>query len=69
MRAATNDKYTTASTFVSLALVNRVLSAVDAYWSVTKYNSALRAEVRMRMMKGYAGNPVAVPTARVTWTF
>jgi hypothetical protein len=57
MRAKANDYYDVASTFVSVAVINHVLSAADAFWSATRYNHALHAELRMRMQRttdGYA---------------
>jgi hypothetical protein len=57
MRAQANNYYDVASTFVSIAVLNHILSAADAFWSATRYNSALHAEVRMKMQRtpyGYA---------------
>ena len=57
MRAQANNYYDVASTFVSVAVINHILSAADAVWSATKYNSALHAELRMKMQRtpyGYA---------------
>ncbi len=49
MRAEANNNYDVASTFVSVAVINHILSAADAFWSATRYNKALHAELRMRM--------------------
>lgn len=57
MRAQANNYYDVASTFVSVAVLNHILSAADAYWSATRYNKALHAELRMKMLRtpyGYA---------------
>lgn len=48
-RAQANYSYDVASTFVSVAVINHLLSAVDAYWSATRLNATLHAEFRMRM--------------------
>lgn len=68
MRARANDKYDVASTFVSLAVVNHVLSAIDAFWSVSKLNRSLQASVRVRMQRSPAGS-APVTTASVRYTF
>lgn len=57
MRAQANNYYDVASTFVSVAVLNHILSAADAFWSATRYNNALHAELRMKMQRtlyGYA---------------
>jgi len=38
MRKDSNDKFKTASTMVSLVLLNHLISAVDAAWSAFRYN-------------------------------
>ncbi len=48
-RAQANYSYDVASTFVSVAVINHVLSAVDAFWSATRFNQTLHAEIQMRM--------------------
>jgi hypothetical protein len=49
MRADANHWYDVAGTYVSIAVVNHVLSAADAFWSATRFNKDLRAEVRMQL--------------------
>ena len=49
MRAQANNYYDVASTFVSVAVVNHVLSALDAFWSATRANKSFHAELKMRM--------------------
>jgi len=44
-RGKANDYYNTASTFVTVAIVNHVLSAVDAAWSAGQYNNSLHAQM------------------------
>ena len=55
MRAQANNHYDVASTFVSVAVINHILSAADAYWSATRYNKALHAELRMKMQRTLYG--------------
>ena len=68
MRARANDQYDIASTFVSLAVVNHVLSAIDAYWSVTRFNKSLHAAIRVNMAMSPAG-AVPVTTANFRYDF
>ncbi len=68
MRAQANHYYDLAGTWVSVAVLNHVVSALDAYWSATKYNSALHAEVKMRMQPTLYGL-VPVTEARIKYTF
>ena len=68
MRARANDKYDAASTFVSIVVVNHVLSALDAYWSVTRFNKDLHASIRVRMEKSPLGR-VPVTTASFRYDF
>lgn len=68
MRAQANDYYDLASTFVAVAVLNHVVSALDAYWTATRYNSALHAELKMRLQPTLFG---VYPTteARVRYEF
>jgi hypothetical protein len=68
MRAKANDYYDVASTFVSVAVLNHVLSAADAFWSATRYNAALHADLRMRMQRTLYGY-VPLTQATVRYTF
>jgi hypothetical protein len=68
MRAQANNYYDVASTFVSIAVLNHILSAADAYWSATRYNKALHAEVRMRMQRTLYGY-VPLTQARFRYDF
>jgi len=59
-RGTANDYYATATTWVTVAVINHILSAVDAAWSAGQYNSA-HASVGMRMVPtgtGYEGMAV-----------
>jgi hypothetical protein len=49
-RAEANHQYDVASTWMSVVIVNHVLSALDAYWSATTYNKTLRAEAHMNLI-------------------
>jgi hypothetical protein len=48
MRAQANNYFDVASTFVSVAILNHIVSALDAFWSATRYNSSLHASLRVR---------------------
>ncbi len=49
MRAQANNYYDVAGTFVSVAVINHIVSAIDAFWSASKFNSNLHAEVKVRV--------------------
>jgi len=68
MRAEANRQYDVAATFVNIAVVNHVLSAIDAFWSVTRLNKSLHADVRMRLQGSPIG-PVPVTTANFRYDF
>ena len=68
MRAKANDYYDVASTFVSVAVINHVVSALDAFWSVTRYNKSLHAEVRMRVQPTRFG-AVPLTEMKLSYTF
>lgn len=68
MRAQSNYSYDVASTFVSIAVINHLVSALDAYWSATRFNSALHADVKMRIQPTQFGF-VPVTEARLRYEF
>ena len=68
MRAKANDYYDVAGAFVSVVVVNHILSALDAYWSTARYNNALRAEVKMKMLPSPIGT-IRVTEAKVIFYF
>ncbi len=68
MRAEANRQYDVASTFVNIAVVNHVLSAIDAFWTVTRLNKSLHAQVRMKLQASPQG-PVAVTQADFRYDF
>jgi hypothetical protein len=68
MRADANNFYDVAGTFVSVAVVNHIVSALDAFWSATRYNKVLHAEVKMRLQQTQFGL-MPVTQAKVSYTF
>lgn len=68
MRAEANRQYDIAGTFVNIAVVNHVLSALDAFWSVNRLNKSLHAEVRMKLRMSREG-VVPVTTADFRYDF
>ncbi len=59
-RGKANDYYSNATTFVTIAVINHVLSAADAAWTAGRYNSALRANVGLQSIPigtTYVHNP------------
>jgi len=63
------DKYyKVADMCVAVIVANHIISAVDAFWSASKYNKKLQAEVRMKMNPTpYGYLPAA--EANITYTF
>jgi hypothetical protein len=68
MRAQANNQYDIASTFVSVAVVNHIVSALDAYWTATRFNNSLHASVKMRVEPTQYG-VVPVTEARIEYRF
>ncbi|MBI1804021.1 MAG: hypothetical protein HY033_07995 [Ignavibacteriae bacterium] len=68
MRAQANDYYDVASTFVSVAVINHLVSAIDAFWSATRFNKSLHAEVRMRVQPTRFG-VAPLTEAKISYTF
>lgn len=66
-RGKANDYYRNATTFVTVALINHVVSAIDAAWSTSSYNRAV-AEGTAQAVPGPDGI-VYVPAIRVRYTF
>ena len=65
-RGQANTYYTTASTYVSLVLLNHVVSAVDAALSAGSYNRGLHASVGSQTVP-VQGGYAAVPVLRLSW--
>lgn len=66
-RGKANDYYSTASTAVTIAIVNHLLSAADAAWSASSYN-----KVQVRMGTQTLPTPtelVRVPVIKVSYGF
>jgi len=49
MRAKANDYYDVASTFAGVIVVNHIVSAIDAFWSASRFNNSLHASIDMRV--------------------
>ena len=65
-RGKANRYYTTASTFVAIAFVNHVVSAVDAALTAGSYNRGLHASVGSQAVPA-SGGFTAVPVLRLSW--
>jgi Flp pilus assembly pilin Flp len=63
-RGVANDEYARASTFVTVAIVNHVLSAIDAAWTAGSANRA-HAEAKVMTIPGPYG---AIPVAALALT-
>lgn len=68
LRAQANNKYDVASTFVSVAVVNHIVSALDAFWSATRFNHSLHADLKMRVQPTRYGI-APVTEARIEYRF
>ncbi|MGA9117417.1 MAG: hypothetical protein WB626_11625 [Bacteroidota bacterium] len=66
-RGKANDFYSTASAGVTVAILNHILSAVDAAWSAGSANS-VHASLGMRALP-LAGRGPAQPTAGLRYSF
>jgi hypothetical protein len=67
-RAQANGFYTKAATFVAVALVNHLVSAVDAALSASAYNRAVHAEVGVQTVP-YGAGYVQVPVVKLLVNF
>jgi hypothetical protein len=66
-RGKANDYYSTASTSITIAVVNHILSSIDAAWSASSFNS-VHAEVGMQHVP--TGNLlVSVPVVKMSYSF
>jgi len=68
-RGVANDFYNTASTIVSLLILNHVLSAADAAWAALRFNAKvdLHSQIRIRSLPN--GFTDMAPTATFSWRF
>ena len=67
-RGLANDYYKTGSFGVGLLYVNHVLSALDAIWSMDRYNGTLAANVRLNGIQ-MADHVVLIPTLNLSFNF
>ena len=68
MRAQANSYYDVAATAVGIAVINHVVSALEAFWGATRYNNSLHAEVNMHFTSTPVGL-VPFPEAKVQYSF
>ncbi len=67
MRAESNDLYGLARTGTTIAMINHLLSAIDAAWSAKLHNNRLlKTSLRMEQ-KHYVNNIVPVLSLRFNW--
>lgn len=66
-RGKANDYYASASTFVTIALVNHVVSAIEAAWSAPRSNG-VHAEAGLQVVPTKFGM-APVPVMRVQYSF
>ena len=70
-RQQANDYYNMASTSTTLVIVNHLLSAADAAWSVSMFNKDIRVKssIRLQPKTGYNYQRLIVPMANIKITF
>jgi hypothetical protein len=66
-RGLANDYYRNAGTFVIVAIVNHIVSAIDAAWSVSSYNRNL-VQGTVQAIPG-PGGLVYVPAVKLQYSF
>ncbi len=66
MRNLSNSYYDVATTMMSFVLVNHLLSAFDAAWTVKKYNVRVSQAVRVKPY-GWPTNPVVTYGLNIQW--
>ena len=67
-RGKANDYYSNATTFVTVAVVNHVVSAVDAAWSAHSHNKSVHVGMDIHRVP-YGFTRVYVPAAKVEYSF
>jgi hypothetical protein len=67
-RGDANKYYDRASTAVTVAVVNHIVSALDAAWSASMYNSDIRAEASIQRIPA-ADGMVEVPALQLSYRF
>lgn len=65
-RNAGNDAFKKATTASTIALLNHLLSAIDAVWTTSRYNQRVQTSFRFEP-KIYDREPLTVLTLRVDW--
>lgn len=71
-RQKANDYYNTSTSFITGVIINHVLSAADAVWSVTMFNKNLSVKTGMRVQERFGGifmERYSLPTANVSVQF
>lgn len=66
IRGQSNDKLKLATTATAIVLANHVFSALDAIWTVSRYNKSARPEVRVRYVM-VNNDPVPALNLRLSW--
>ncbi|MFI5251378.1 MAG: hypothetical protein ACHQQQ_03005 [Bacteroidota bacterium] len=67
-RALANRFYDIGNTYYTVLIINHIISALDAYWSATRFNSGFRAHADVKMVPTSNGT-VAVPEANFSYDF
>ena len=67
-RGKANTYYERATTFVTVAIINHVISAVDAAFTTAAYNRSLHAQVGILTVPD-GGRAAQVPVLQVAWDF
>jgi hypothetical protein len=67
-RGRANDLYNSATTFVTIGIVNHILSAIDAAWSASSFNNSLHAQVGVQVVPEATG-VVRVPVMKISYSF
>lgn len=68
LRGEANDYYSVAKTFVTVAIVNHVISAIDAALTASSYNRNLHAEALIRTFPA-PGGFTQVPALKLHYNF
>ncbi|MBV6479251.1 MAG: hypothetical protein HGGPFJEG_02022 [Ignavibacteria bacterium] len=70
-RQQANDYYNKRSTASTLIIVNHLLSAADAAWSVSMFNKELKVETGVHLENAYSydGEKFTIPVANMKVTF
>lgn len=66
MRGRSNDKLKLASAMAGIALANHVFSALDAVWSVSRFNKNVKPEVRVKYVM-VNHKPIPVARFAISW--